>query len=172
MGIDISSQAVGYVRENLKIPCFEGDFEQNVESFFSSESFNVLTMWFVIEHFRNPDKVLYWANRLLKTGGIFAFSTPNGAGISALKDMREFLKNSPPDHCTIWRPARVRRILRRFGFRLRIMKTTGHHPERCPRFVSNRQKPMKGRYPILRAASKMFGLGDTFEVYAEKIRRL
>ena len=42
----------------------------------------VLTMWFVIEHFADLDTVLRRVSASLPVGGLFAFSTPNGRGIT------------------------------------------------------------------------------------------
>jgi hypothetical protein len=91
---------------------------------------------------------------------VLAFSTPSGSGISARRSLRRFLSASPADHFTIWTPRRTGPLLRRFGFRLERMQVTGHHPERFP-----------GRLPagLLRPASRLLGLGDTFEAYAVKI---
>ena len=173
-GLDISGPAVGYVRDCLQVPCFEGDFEDvspgipapaagsalhgrsGTSASMPPARFDILTMWFVIEHFKRPDHVLSRVNRLLKIGGIFAFSTPNGKGISALKNMRRFLEQSPFDHYTLMSPSGVRAILKRFGFRLRRLKITGHHAERFP----------------LPGGRRLLGMGDTFEAYAEKVRNL
>ena len=68
------------------------------------ENFGIITMWYVIEHFRDLKIILTKVNRMLEHGGIFAFSTPNGSGISSKRDLNAFLKNSPDDHYTLWEP--------------------------------------------------------------------
>jgi SAM-dependent methyltransferase len=129
------------------------------------ELFNVITLWYVLEHFEEPGKALAAINGLLKTGGVLAFSTPSASGISRKKSLHTFLENSPADHVTIWDPRRTAAVLKHYGFRLKKRVVTGHHPERFPRL-----------FAILRllrfcfALSRIFGLGDTFEAYAVKVR--
>jgi hypothetical protein len=53
------------------------------------------------------------------------------------------------------------------GFKVKKILVTGHHPQRFPvlgKFAKNKKSPV---YWILLAISKIFGLGDSFEVYAQ-----
>ncbi|NOY09082.1 MAG: methyltransferase domain-containing protein [Spirochaetes bacterium] len=157
-GIDVSGEAVEYVKKALKIDAFRMNFMN-----FTGGVFDVITMWYVIEHFEDPDAVLKKINRHLKCGGVFAFSTPNGKGISGCKNKKAFLAESPADHYTIWNPLTARTLLKRYGFRVKKICITGHHPERFPLY----SKLLHG---ILDFISGLLGLGDTFEVYAVKIK--
>ncbi len=145
------------MREKLGLPCVQGDFLQVA---LPERSYDAVTLWYVLEHFRDAAAALTRANRLLRPGGVLAFSTPSASGISARRSLHRFLSASPADHFTIWAPRLAGPLLRRFGFRLKRLRVTGHHPERFP-----------GRLPAgtLLAASRLLGLGDTFEAYAVKI---
>jgi SAM-dependent methyltransferase len=154
-GLEVSAEAARYVREQLGLPCAQGDF---LRVPLPEGGYDAVSLWYVLEHFRDAAAVLRRANRLLRAGGVLAFSTPSGSGISARRSLRRFLSASPADHFTIWDPRRTGPLLRRFGFRLRRVRVTGHHPERFP-----------VRLPLLLAASRLLGLGDTFEAYAVKI---
>jgi hypothetical protein len=104
-GIDPAEDAVGHVREKLGFPAFRGFFPEELPPEFSApESFDVVSLWYVVEHFGAPRRVLLEIRRLLKEGGVLAFSTPSGSGVSARKSWRLFLEKSPPDHWTIWSP--------------------------------------------------------------------
>jgi 2-polyprenyl-3-methyl-5-hydroxy-6-metoxy-1,4-benzoquinol methylase len=134
-------------------------------------AYNVVTFWFVIEHFDDPGAALAAANRLLVPGGVLAFSTPSFCGISRRKSRRAFLEKSPGDHWTVWDPGTCARLLSRYGFTPRKTVITGHHPERFPlagRFL----KPGGTAYRFFHILSRVFGLGDTFEVYAVKTGEL
>jgi 2-polyprenyl-3-methyl-5-hydroxy-6-metoxy-1,4-benzoquinol methylase len=123
---------------------------------------DVLTMWFVIEHFPDLDAVLRRVSASLPVGGLFAFSTPNGRGITRRFSPDKFWRESPDDHFSIWSPANTRAALRRFGFEVKAFRITGHHPERFPGVRTGLG---------LRAVSwlsRLRGWGDTFEVYAVK----
>jgi 2-polyprenyl-3-methyl-5-hydroxy-6-metoxy-1,4-benzoquinol methylase len=159
-GRDISPQAVSYVSERLGLPCAAEDFSAPAANTTDGPRYDALTLWYVLEHFRDTRAALRRANRLLRTGGVLAFSTPSAGGISARRSLERFLEASPADHFTVWSPACTAAVLARFGFRLRRIRITGHHPERFP-----------GALPqgALRLTSRLLGLGDTFEAYAVKI---
>jgi len=172
MGIEPVEDAVRYVKEELGFQCWQGFFPAALPEEFrrpKDPQFDVITLWYVIEHFEEPGDILREIHGLLKDGGVLAFSTPSFSGVSARKSLHSFLKNSPTDHFTIWRPRSSKRILKRYGFRLRKTVVTGHHPERFPilgRFVSPAQKgPL---FRLLMFVSRVFHLGDTFEAYAVK----
>jgi len=174
-GVEPASDAARYVKEELGFPCYKGFFPAaNPEEIRrlandGEGGFDAVTMWYVIEHFEEVGKVLLEVHALLKEGGVLAFSTPSFSGISGRKSLASFLKNSPPDHYTIWSPKICVWILRRYGFLLRKIVVTGHHPERFPligRFVDTAKKG--ALYRFLLFISRFFRLGDTFEVYAVK----
>jgi 2-polyprenyl-3-methyl-5-hydroxy-6-metoxy-1,4-benzoquinol methylase len=172
-GVDISPEAVAHVRERLGIPCSLGDFssEQGIDGIEADDrEYEVITLWYVIEHFRDTAAVLERVNRLLRRGGVFAFSTPSASGVSARKSRIEFLRSSPPDHFTVWPPHAVRGVLKRFGFQLRGLVVTGHHGERFP--WPGNLAPGSALASGFSAISRVLRLGDTFEGYAVKVRDL
>jgi 2-polyprenyl-3-methyl-5-hydroxy-6-metoxy-1,4-benzoquinol methylase len=170
-GLDVAREAVRYVRDQLGIPCGLGDFtaDAGLREIEGAElGFDVITMWYVIEHFRDAGAVLRRINSLLRREGVFAFATPNAAGISGRKNRIRFLKNSPQDHYTVWSPRRTAGILKRYGFRLRNVVVTGHHGERFP--WPGRLAPESTLSSGFSALSRLLRLGDTFEAYAVKVR--
>jgi len=165
-GVEPAPDAARYVKEELGFPCYQGFFPAAINS---SGGFDAVTMWYVIEHFEEAGKILTEVHGLLKSGGALAFSTPSFSGISGRKSLASFLKSSPPDHFTVWSPKICAWILRRYGFRLRKIVVTGHHPERFPLFGRFANPAKKGPlYRFLLFISRLFRLGDTFEVYAVK----
>jgi 2-polyprenyl-3-methyl-5-hydroxy-6-metoxy-1,4-benzoquinol methylase len=166
-GMDPATDAVRYVRDELEIPAIEGFFpDTDPRQAFGVENFDVVTLWYVIEHFTKLSPVLIAANRLLRTGGVFAFSTPSGEGVSARFLKASFYEHSPADHFSVWEPSRTAATLKRFGFTLEKITVTGHHPERFPGL--SRQDPETLAFRLAAAGSRFFGLGDTFEAYAVK----
>jgi SAM-dependent methyltransferase len=168
--LEVSREAAEYVRDRLGIPCGVGDFSsgEGLGPMEASEGrFDVITMWYVIEHFKDTDGVLLRVNRLLKPGGVFAFSTPSAAGISGRRSRTGFLRRSPPDHYTVWSPRASRGILERFGFRLKRVVVTGHHGERFP--WPGGLAPGSAPAGVFTALSRLLRLGDTFEAYAVKV---
>jgi SAM-dependent methyltransferase len=172
LGLDPAEDAVRYVRDTLGLPARRGFFPSGDTAGTPpgpAASFSVLSLWYVIEHFPDPAGALEEGRRLLREGGVLAFSTPSFSGISGRSSLKTFLEKSPGDHWTIWSPRICRKILRRHGFRVKKILITGHHPERFPLLG-----PRCGKGPVYRflsLLSRIFGLGDTFEVYAVKESR-
>jgi 2-polyprenyl-3-methyl-5-hydroxy-6-metoxy-1,4-benzoquinol methylase/spore coat polysaccharide biosynthesis predicted glycosyltransferase SpsG len=171
-GIDPAQDAVRYVQETLNIPAIQGFFP-NCRLPYSplptphSPPYDAVTLWYVIEHFRDCATVLAEIKKLLKSGGILAFSTPSFSGISGRKSLRKFLEKSPADHFTIWSPKMCKKALVFAGFKVKKIVISGCHPERFPilgKFAGSKKSPL---YWLFLAVGKIFGLGDTFEVYAK-----
>ena len=159
--------AVSYVNRELGIPAVAGPFPGTaLPDEWGVELFDAVSLWYVIEHFPDLRTVLAELNRLLKKGGVLAFSTPSGSGISFRKNRKFFYNRSPVDHFTIWNPRSSSRILNLFGFKVKKIVVTGHHPER---FFSENRHPSPILIKTAGLLSRLFRLGDTFEIYAEKI---
>ena len=163
-GTDISKSATDYVSEKLGFSAFHGDF--TTTDF--QKQFDAVSMWYVIEHFENLDTVLNKVNSLLKNKGIFAFSTPSASGVSGRFKTNNFLQNSPVDHYSIWSFKSAKKVLKKYGFKILKIQSTGHHPERFfKKSISKEKNPFL--WNLILQISRIFKLGDTFEVYCKKI---
>ncbi|SIQ01480.1 Methyltransferase domain-containing protein [Alkalispirochaeta americana] len=162
LGFEINREAVRHIRDELGLEAHQGDL-MHLEEVAPQGPFDIVTLWYVIEHIQDLDLFLQKVHTLLRPGGILAFSTPHGRGISARRDRRAFLSNSPRDHYSVWDISSARRVLKKYGFSLRALRVTGHHPERFSPRLSRRW------YPFLSRVSRIARLGDTFEVIAERL---
>ncbi len=169
-GTDIAEDAVEYVKKSLNFPCVKASFP-NIDPLkdFNIKNFDVVTMWYVIEHFQNLRDVLIAVNKLLKKGGCFAFSTPSASGVSAKYNREKFFQQSPSDHYSLWQPERAAKILRKFGFKIVKIVPTGIHPERFPECREHGWSMENKEFQKLAEKSVKKILGDTFEVYCKKI---
>jgi 2-polyprenyl-3-methyl-5-hydroxy-6-metoxy-1,4-benzoquinol methylase len=170
VGVDPAEDAAAHVRGKLGLEAFCGFFPGDPgPEILTEHRFDVVSLWYVIEHFPDPRGALAEIWRILKPGGVLAFSTPSLTGVSGRRSLRGFLEKSPPDHFTLWSPRRCGKLLRREGFVLKKIIVSGHHPERFPlagRLVSGGKG---GLYGLLLVLSRAFRLGDTFEVYAAAV---
>ncbi|WP_367154600.1 class I SAM-dependent methyltransferase [Methylomonas sp. HYX-M1] len=73
-GVDISHYAAEYCRERLGVEAHSGLL---TDIAFADETFDVVTLWDVVEHFEKPVEQLKEVNRILKTGGWLLVDTPN-----------------------------------------------------------------------------------------------
>lgn len=168
-GTDISQSALDYVKNNLGFSAVSSnfaDFEPQKE--FGLSAFDAVTMWYVIEHCQDLKALLPRVNKLLRKGGVFAFSTPSVQGVSGRFNKRSFFEQSPRDHYTIWEPSRAAALLKKFGFKAVKIVPTGIHPERIKIFKNISQKSFI--FKLLALFCKAFSLGDTFEIYCKKIK--
>lgn len=164
-GIEISEDAVRYAKETAKLEVVQFDIERNdLSKVVQAEQFDVITMWYVLEHFHSPLQVLQSILPYLRYGGVFAFSSPSTAGISARKNIKQFFHDSPADHHAHFNPWFLRRIFTNLPLKLVSWRSTGHHPERIHPTLSRHQE-VKILASII---SKAMRLGDTFEAYFVK----
>ncbi|GMO23811.1 MAG: hypothetical protein Ta2B_03110 [Termitinemataceae bacterium] len=165
-GIDISQHAVDYVCNTLNMKAQKMDFEK--ENILVHETYKVVTLWYVIEHFESFRYTLLKIKSILQESGVLAFSTPSGRGISARKSPHTFLEQSPSDHRIILVPQKIKKLLKCFGFDVRKIVSTGHHPERFPIIGKYLKNQNTKAYKFIFFISRILKLGDTFEVYAVK----
>ena len=74
IGIEPNQQAAQYVREHYKIEVHTDSIEKLS---LDDDTFDVVTLWNVIEHLPNPSASLNTINRLLAHDGLLVISTPN-----------------------------------------------------------------------------------------------
>ena len=74
IGLEPNEFAASYVEERLGFPIIHSRLE---DANLSEGSFDVVTMWNVLEHLEDPIACLERANRLLRAGGLLVMSIPN-----------------------------------------------------------------------------------------------
>ena len=170
-GIDPSEDAVRYVTQTLGIPAVQGFFPPTpcsspLTSYLLPFTFYAVTLWYVIEHFRDCRPALAEIHTLLEPDkGVLAFATPSFTGISGRSSLKRFLEHSPADHWTVWSPSSCKKALEAAGFKVIKIKSCGHHPQRFPFLGKLAQSKKSPLYWLLLAIIVMFSLGDTCEVY-------
>ena len=121
-GYEISPQAVTYARETLGLAnVFCGKVES---SSLAPGSFDVITLWDVIEHIPEPDALLSYLCSLLTVDGLLCMHTPNAViqvpkaklkrRLRGMKAGMHYLEAK--DHINLYRVSTLRRVLMRNGF--------------------------------------------------------
>jgi 2-polyprenyl-3-methyl-5-hydroxy-6-metoxy-1,4-benzoquinol methylase len=152
-GVDVSTFAVDYARDSLGLDrVFQGELQ---DIGFENNQFNVATMWFVLEHSRNPVALLTEAHRILKPGGMLALAVPNIGGLYFSLFKKRWLKERDLRyfHFYDFSPASLQKALQRTGFLVQKMSSEG--------------KLTKSRFagPIVARHNK----GNVLIVYAKKL---
>lgn len=94
-GVEPGREAAAYARERLGLTVHLGRL---AEVDLAPSSFDVVTMWNVLEHLHDPLGGLRAVQRLLVPGGLFVFSIPNLEGLEARLFGRYWLGWELPRH--------------------------------------------------------------------------
>jgi SAM-dependent methyltransferase len=121
-GCEISLAAVRYGREKLGLTNLLCSRLENTD--LPDRSFDIITMWDVIDHIPAPDPVLQRCQALLKTGGFCFLRTPNVRVQLARARVNRLMKGMRPgvtylqarDHAHHYSMLSIRKLMRRNGF--------------------------------------------------------
>jgi SAM-dependent methyltransferase len=121
-GCEISPAAVKHAREQLGLKTVVCSRLQDVD--LPVGSFDMITMWDVLDHILHPDPLLSRCNVLLTNGGTLFIRTPNVSvqlprarvmnAIGAIRPGAKYLQAS--DHPHYYSTGSIRRLLERNGF--------------------------------------------------------
>jgi 2-polyprenyl-3-methyl-5-hydroxy-6-metoxy-1,4-benzoquinol methylase len=115
MGVDVSPWACEYARTHFTLDVFTGDFK---DAGIAPGSLDVITLWHILEHVRDPQGFLRDINRLLKDGGLLAMEIPNIASRMARAAGVYWQLMAPREHLSYFTPQTAVRLLSDAGFRI------------------------------------------------------
>jgi 2-polyprenyl-3-methyl-5-hydroxy-6-metoxy-1,4-benzoquinol methylase len=115
MAVEPSQEAADYVRKELKIPVLATRFS---EADLPQGSFDLITLWNVLEHLDNPVADIRRMASLLKKGGWLVFSIPNMESLDAKLFGRYWIGWDLPRHLYFFPQNQLKQILQEAGLRL------------------------------------------------------
>jgi 2-polyprenyl-3-methyl-5-hydroxy-6-metoxy-1,4-benzoquinol methylase len=112
-GLELNDLYVDYIRTHRSVKIYPKLLE---EMQYPAGSFEVVTLWDVLEHLPKPANTLTEIARVLRQDGILALTTINHDCINEkiLKDRWRYYM--PPDHLCSFTPVLLESLLRRCGF--------------------------------------------------------
>jgi SAM-dependent methyltransferase len=170
VGYERSRWAAAYGRERFGIQIETGDGSADP---FPAESFDLITMWDVVEHLEKPRDVMQLVCRWLRPGGWVAINTLNSGGLGARMAGPEWRHLRPPVHLQYFTRRSLLRLLQSHGYAVRRKHGSGV-------FLSAGKKSLRqlGKFAGLVEASALhwrlrpivdaLNLLDEFEVLAQK----
>ena len=120
-GIEMDAEAARYAREAYGLEVATGRAEERLRDY-ANASFDLVTMWHVLEHLTDPSGVMAEVARVLRPGGLLLLEVPNFA--SAWESMmgRYWYTLEPPFHLYHFSPRTLRRLLGQAGLRVTRMR--------------------------------------------------
>ncbi len=119
-GVEPTTSAAAYARDRFGLDVFEGRLE---DAPFADHSFDVITLWDVLEHVHEPKQVLDKIHQLLRPGGLLVMSLPNPDSIEARFLDRYWAGWDLPRHLNLFRPTQLRQHLAQMGFQTQKIRS-------------------------------------------------
>lgn len=114
-GIEPTAQAAAYARQALGVEVHQGRFS---EAALPEDSFDVITMWNVLEHLPAPVADLRHARRLLRQNGCLVFTIPNVESLEASLFGSYWVGWDLPRHLYLFPRHTLGRLLAALGFQV------------------------------------------------------
>jgi len=114
-GIEIAPEASAYARERFHLDVFSGPIE---DAPWPNGSFDVITLWDVLEHLPDPNGALRSLGRLLSKEGLLILSVPNLDSIDARIFGRYWTGLDAPRHFWVFRKRDIVRLCEAAGYRV------------------------------------------------------
>ena len=111
-GIELSESAVAYARMNYGLDVHHGTLE-NTD--LPDQSFDIVTMWHVLEHLPDPVAALRRVARALKPDGLLLLGVPNFDSIEARIFGRRWYSLDAPRHLYQFTPRTMATVLNAVG---------------------------------------------------------
>ena len=182
-GIEYSEVAAKTGRERFGLSIATGDA---LTAPLTTPAFDVITLWQVLEHLRNPRETLRKLGALLNPEGLLVIAVPNISSVQALLFRSRWYHLDVPRHLMHYDPASLRRLLAEEGFAVKhIDHFSSEHNwagyfgsalHMAPPALSLRGKLMRKTVGIplsrcLAFSESALGKGGTITVFAVKAER-
>lgn len=170
-GVELSSWAVNYAKENFGIGIFRGNLK---DAKFPAGYFDAIVMLDSIEHLMDPLGCLTEAGRVLRDDGLLFISTPDiGSLLSRL--MGRYWVGIKQSHLYYFNKRIISKILNDIGFKavrfsrhIRFFSLNYLLLKLIPSKIRPKVKPLLDRLPFISSFLLTVNLGDQLEVYAVK----
>lgn len=114
-GLDFNPHSLQIAKEVFGISSVYQYSVEDLARRFPDTSYDVVTMFEVLEHTADPFEILCSLNKVLKQGGQLCLSVP---GFRRWPALFHPVVDAPPHHLTLWTEEALKKLLERAGFRV------------------------------------------------------
>jgi len=149
-GLEISLAAARRAREVTRGRVVVTDF---LVPPFAAETFDVITLWDVLEHLADPQRAIAGVAQLLKPGGRLVLTTGDVGSLLARLSGPRWHLYTIPEHLFFYSRRSLRILLEAHGFRVESMRaegaiyTLGYLVERVRKTLLGSRSPRNGSWP-------------------------
>lgn len=156
-GVELSEFSSTFARDHFGLEVFTGTMQQ---ARLPAKSFDLITLWDVIEHVPDPDAVLAEAARLLKADGRLILTTGDIGSAYAQRKGAQWHLLAPPWHMYYFSRDTIEKLGAKAG-----LKVAGYQA----RGVTGDQRLLRNRVGV--GVSNLLGLGDIMRMtFAPQVR--
>ena len=119
-GLEILPEYIKYAKENFALENIRLESLDEPLTY-DENTFDVITLWDLIEHLRNPLKSLKQINRVMKAGGLLVIWTPNVKNAIVLKE--NWIGYKTLQHLYFFSGDNLNTMLGKVGFKIVSLKT-------------------------------------------------
>jgi 2-polyprenyl-3-methyl-5-hydroxy-6-metoxy-1,4-benzoquinol methylase len=114
-GLDVSEYAATYARFHLNLSVQNAPV---TAACFPEKSFDVITLWEVIEHLLDPVRALQHLSGFVKDDGMLVMGTPNVDSYLAMIQGKQWRNWEPPAHLLYFSPGTMNRLFERCSLKM------------------------------------------------------
>ncbi|KRT75159.1 MAG: type 12 methyltransferase [Candidatus Rokubacteria bacterium CSP1-6] len=123
-GVEMSAWAAAEARRRFGLDVRRGSLS-SVD--FPPATFDLITLWDVLEHLADPREALRRCHELLKPNGHLALTTPNTAGLLRRVTGRRWVEYKIPEHLYFFDPTTIHTLLEKSGFHPLSIRSEGKY---------------------------------------------
>ncbi len=164
-GVELSADMVDVARKEFGVNVLHADLSS--ESL-APNSFDVITMWHVLEHLIDPVAAIARANELLVAGGKLYIELPNWNSLGRMAKGTSWSQLRPPEHINFFTPRSLASLIGRSGFRI-FSCGTAYPSLRDKARVRRASQPIHLLVGAAAVAAERLGWGGYIRLFAGKL---
>jgi len=171
-GVEISQYAIknSVIKKEIRYydqPFFDF-YQTNNQNADMKNEYNLISSFYVLEHFRMQKEFFKAIYNLLVPGGYFYFAIPSINGPSFLSHTEKWIKDHPRDHFIDYSPKSLHHIMPKYGFKILGFRIPSYHINRGGGFLYYLRFLGKFGLWIYKKYCNTILFGDTIECLVQK----